>query len=57
MIIAASKLFCMFVGLRMYTRLFLTKSTAWDDWTIALASVLSSLLGSLVRESGKVDEA
>jgi len=41
----------------MYTRLFLTKSTAWDDWTIALASVLSSLLGSLVRESGKVDEA
>lgn len=31
-----------FVALRLYTRLFLTKSARWDDWTIVLALVLRS---------------
>lgn len=34
-----------FVMLRLYTRLFLIKSALWDDWTILLAMVLSSLFG------------
>ena len=34
-----------FVVLRLYTRLFLIKSARWDDWTIALALVLSSFFG------------
>ncbi|KAF6235475.1 hypothetical protein HO173_006158 [Letharia columbiana] len=34
---------CIFVTLRLYTRLFLIKSARWDDWTIVLA-----LLGSIV---------
>lgn len=33
------------VMLRLYTRLFLIKSARWDDWTIFLAMVLSSLFG------------
>lgn len=33
------------VMLRLYTRLFLVKSARWDDWTIVLAMVLSSLFG------------
>ncbi len=33
-----------FVVLRKYTRLYLTKSARWDDWTIVLAFVLISLL-------------
>ncbi len=42
---------CIFVGLRLYTRLFLTKSARWDDWTIVLALVLSPLLIFLVPEA------
>ncbi|CAF9936397.1 MAG: hypothetical protein ALECFALPRED_006841 [Alectoria fallacina] len=34
---------CIFVALRLYTRIFLIKSARWDDWTIVLA-----LLGSAV---------
>ena len=34
-----------FVGLRLYNRVFLIKSPRWDDWTIVLALVRSSLAG------------
>lgn len=33
------------VALRLYTRLFITKSARWDDWTIVVALVLTSLFG------------
>lgn len=45
-----------FVVLRLYTRLFLVKSARWDDWTIVLALVLSSLFG-LGIVSADIDEA
>ncbi len=46
MTVGALTLSCVFVGLRMYTRIFLTESARWDDWTIVLALVLRSLLGN-----------
>lgn len=45
-----------FVVLRLYTRLFLTKATRWDDWTILLAWVLSSLFILTVMHAN-LDEA
>lgn len=36
---------CIFVVLRLYARLFLTKAARWDDWTIVLALV-GSLIGA-----------
>ena len=39
MTIVSTVLSCIFVGLRMYTRLFITKSARWDDWTICMALV------------------
>lgn len=47
---------CVFVTLRLYTRLFLIKSARWDDWTIVLALVLSSLFG-LPNLHADLDEA
>ena len=38
-----------FVGLRVYTRLFLNKSARWDDWTIVIAFVRVLLLLVLKR--------
>ena len=39
MTVGALTLACVFTGLRMYTRLVITKSARWDDWTIVLACV------------------
>lgn len=41
MVIGALVMSCGFVGARTYTRLFITKSARWDDWTIVLALVES----------------
>lgn len=38
---------CIFVVLRLYTRIFLTKAARWDDWTILLAW-LGSLIGGVL---------
>lgn len=45
MVLGAYTVSFIFVVLRLYTRLFLTKSARWDDWTILLALVLSFLSG------------
>ena len=49
MIIALTTAAGVFVGLRVYTRLFLNKSARWDDWTIVIAFVRLLLLSVLER--------
>ena len=44
MVIGSVAIAGVFVALRMYTRLVINRSARWDDWTIALAYVLSSSL-------------
>lgn len=56
MTVCALNLSCIFVGLRIYTRLFLTKSARWGDWTIVLALVLRAFL-SIPSTYANLDEA
>ena len=48
MIIGALVISCAFVGARMYTRLYITKSARWDDWTI-IAALVSLFIHSLLN--------
>ena len=45
MVIGPITIAFVFVVLRLYTRLFLTKSARWDDWTILLALVMNPISG------------
>ena len=45
MVIGPITIAFVFVVLRLYTRLSLTKSARWDDWTILLALVMNPISG------------